>query len=148
MPWTTPSTVVPGQTATAALWNEQVRDNMSDLDTRMNTAVQLVAEEITTLDGNGSIALGSTTTVAYLNGVGAADVNGASAPPRNPWFLGVVNITSNVATLKHEDATETTPAKRFILPDDTDLPLGLGDGVIFLYVSVPVGARWVSMVVG
>lgn len=146
MAWNAPVTVVAGQVATAALWNAQVRDNMLDLDTRMNTAVQLAAQQITGLDGNGSLVLNATTTVVYLNGVGAADVNGATVPARNPWFLVVVNITSNVATLKHEDATETTPGKRFILPGDTDFPLGLGDGLLLIYVSVPIGARWVSIV--
>jgi len=37
MAWTTPATAVAGSTAlTAAFWNEQVRDNVTDLDTRVN----------------------------------------------------------------------------------------------------------------
>lgn len=146
MAWTTPRTWVPGEVVTAAQLNTHLRDNLSDLDSRMNTAVQLVQETETGVDGNGSLVLAATTTVVVLNISSAIDVNGATVPVRSPWMLTVVNVTSNIETLKHEDATETTPAKRFILPGDTDLALGLGDGVFFMYITVPLGARWVSVV--
>jgi hypothetical protein len=144
--WTTPRTWVAGEIVTASLMNLHVRDNLVDLDSRMDLAVQEVQEEVTGLDGNGSIALTTECTTVVLNGAGTADVNGISAPVRSPWQLAVVNITSNVATLKHEDATEPTPAKRFRLPGDTDLALSLGEGVTFKYISVPAGARWVAVV--
>lgn len=35
MAWTTPSTVVAGQTLSASFWNQQVRDNLTDLDSRV-----------------------------------------------------------------------------------------------------------------
>jgi hypothetical protein len=144
--WTTPRTWVAGEIVTAAQMNLHVRDNLVDLDLRMDTAVQELQEEVTSLDGNGSIVLTTEATSIVLNGAGTADVNGMSVPVRAPWQASVINITSNVATLKHEDATEPTPAKRFRLPGDTDLALSLGEGVTFKYISVPAGARWVAVV--
>jgi len=126
--------------------NLHVRDNLLDLHSRMNTAVQLVQETETALDGNGSLVLAATTTVSVLDLGSALDVNGATVPARSPWQLAVVNVNSNIQTLKHEDATETTPAKRFILPNSADFAMGLGDGVFFMYITVPLGARWVSVV--
>jgi hypothetical protein len=38
MAWTTPSTVVAGQTLSAAFWNEQVRDNLNELSEPFATA--------------------------------------------------------------------------------------------------------------
>lgn len=146
MAWTTPRTWVAGEIVTAALMNVHVRDNLDDLNDRMDLAVQEVQEEVTTLDGNGSIAFSTEATTIVLNGAGAADVNGMSIPPRAPWQMVIVNVTASTATLKHEDGTETTPAKRFILPNDTDLGLGLGDGLLLKYISVALGARWVSVV--
>lgn len=128
----------PGYVVTAANWNELVA--------AINAAVPKLQETVTTLDGNGSIVLTTAATHVVLNGVGAADVNGMTVPERTPWDIAIVNTTSNTATLKHEDATEPTPAKRFRLPGDTDLALGLGQGVLLTYISVPAGARWVAIV--
>ena len=128
----------PGHVVTAAEWNELVAG--------INAAVPKLQETVTTLDGNGSIVLTTAATHVVLNGVGAADVNGMTVPERTPWDIKIVNVTSNTATLKHEDTTEPTPAKRFRLPGDTDLALGLGEGITLTYISVPAGARWVSVV--
>lgn len=146
MAWTTPRTWTPGEIVTASIMNTHVRDNLDDLDNRMDTAVQLVQETETGLDGNGSLVLATTTTVVVLNIGSANDINGATVPVRAPWMLGVVNVTSNIQTLKNEDATEPTAAKRLILPNAADFPMDLADGILFFYISVPVGARWVSMV--
>ena len=146
MPWTTPRTWTPGEIVTAAMMNAHVRDNLDDHASRMGTAVHLVQETETTLDGNGSLVLLATTTVSLLDSAASVDVNGATVPSRSPWQLAIININTGVQTLKHEDATEPTPAKRFRLPGDTDYVLNLGEGVFFTYVSVPVGARWVSVV--
>lgn len=128
----------PGYVVTAADWNELVN--------AINAAVPKLQEEVTGLDGNGSIVLTTAATHVVLNGAGTADVNGMTVPERTPWDVAIVNVTANVATLKHEDATEPTPAKRFRLPGDTDLALGLGQGVLLTYISVPAGARWVAVV--
>lgn len=138
MPFTVLPTQVAGYVVTAADWNALIG--------AVNATVQRFMETVTALDGNGSVAPTTNPSVLLLNGVGAADVNGCTVPIQNPWFMCVINITSNVATLKHEDATEPTPAKRFRLPGDTDLALGLGQGVTLVYISVPVGARWVAVV--
>lgn len=143
--WTTPRTWVAGEIVTASMMNVHVRDNLVDLDSRMDTAVQELVETETSLDANGSIVLTTEATTVVLNGAGTADVNGMTVPVRSPWSICIINVTVNVATLKHEDSTEPTPAKRFRLPNDTDYALGLGDGIALKYISVPAGARWVSI---
>lgn len=137
-----PYTVLPTQSTlhvvTTAEWNAVIG--------AVNASVQRFSETVTTLDGNGSVAPTTSPTVLLLDGVGAADVNGCTVPAANPWIMHVINVSADTATLKHEDATEPTPAKRFRLPGDTDLALALGQGVTLVYISVPVGARWVAVV--
>ena len=58
----------------------------------------------------------------------------------------VINISPHAITLKYESLSETTPAKRFILPGGVDRTLTLGQGLTFVYVSVPIGARWCAVV--
>lgn len=128
----------PGHVVTAAEWNELVAG--------INSAVPKLQEEITALDGNGSIAVTTEATHLVLNGIGASDVNGMTVPIRTPWDMMIVNVSASTATLKHEDATEPTPAKRFRLPGNTDLTLAQGQGVLLTYITVPVGARWCSVV--
>lgn len=146
MAWTTPRTWTPGETVTASMMNVHVRDNLSDLNTRMNSAPQLSQETLTTVDGNGSLVLAATTTVAVLNMGGAQDINGATVPPRSPWSLALVNVNGNIQTIKNEDATEPTQAKRIITPNNADFLMGLADGLLMYYITVPAGARWVSVV--
>ena len=65
MPWTTPVTVNTGQTISAALWNEQIRDNLADLRSYQNR----YAEYRRTA---GNITLTGTTTWGSLTTIGTA----------------------------------------------------------------------------
>jgi hypothetical protein len=145
MPWTTPSTVVPGQVATAALWNSEVGANLIDLDSRLDLAQQLDQETLSP-SGSGSLGQATDTSVLLLDPSGAYDFYGAEVPARAPFAMEILNISGNNVTLKHESLSEATPAKRFRLPGLTDLVIGQGNGVRLLYISVPVGARWCSVV--
>ncbi|MEX2267243.1 MAG: hypothetical protein WEA75_01015 [Acidimicrobiia bacterium] len=63
MTWVAPSTVTPGQVATAALWNEQVRDNMkvgrdSGRTSRTSGNITVNSTTWTNLDNNLDITLG------------------------------------------------------------------------------------------
>lgn len=145
MAWTTPRTWVAGEVVTASIMNTHVRDNLDDLDTRMDTAPQL-AQATETITAAGSLANASNVTVLLLDLNAAYDIYGCAVPPRSPWQLAVVNITANNATLKHESGSEGTPAKRFYLVAAGDVVLSLGEGILLLYISVPAGARWVSLV--
>lgn len=145
MAWTTPRTWVAGEVVTASIMNTHVRDNLSDLDTRVQTAPQL-AQATETVTASGSLLNASNVTVLLLDLNAAYDLYGCALPPRSPWQLYIVNITANNATLKHESGSEATPAKRFYLVAAGDLVLSLGEGTTLLYISVPLGARWVSVV--
>jgi hypothetical protein len=112
----------------------------------VNRASPSLQQTVTSLDANGSIQLTTgEETDLVLDGIGAVDVNGCSVPDRSPWPLHIVNVSVSVATLKHEDTTEPTPAKRFLLPGGANYTLGLGEGILLRYVSVPLGARWTSV---
>lgn len=126
-----------GTRITAAMWNELVD--------AINRSAPSLLQTVSALDGNGSIVLttGEETDV-ILNGIGAVDVNGCTVPDRAPWPLYVINVSASTCTLKHEDTSEPTPAKRFLLPGGTDYTLALGQGLSLRYVSAPVGARWVA----
>jgi hypothetical protein len=127
-----------GTVITAAMWNEMVD--------AINRAAPSLQQTVSSLDVNGSIVLTTgEETDLVLDGIGAVDVNGCSVPDRSPWPIYIINVTASTATLKHEDATETTPAKRFLLPGGTDYTLGLGEGILLRYMSVPAGARWASV---
>jgi hypothetical protein len=130
-----------GQILTAAEYNAIIG--------AVNACPPSLEVTVTTLDGNGSLVL-PTGEETDLNleaaGGGTFDVNGCSAPVRSPWPLYIVVISNDTVTLKHEDLTEPTPAKRFRLPGNTDLVLTQGKGVTLRYKSVPVGARWVAVV--
>ncbi len=145
MPWTTPRTWVAGEVVTAAIMNTHVRDNLSDLHSRMNITPQLVqgSEAIT---AHGSLVNASNFTVLLLEPTGAYNLYGCAVPPRSPWAMYLVNLSSNVVTLKHESGSEATPAKRFYLIAAGDVALSLAEGLLVLYVSVPAGARWVGVV--
>jgi hypothetical protein len=55
MAWTTPGTAVAGDVLTAAFWNSNVRDNISDLDTRVTNdgLVFISATTLTTVGTSG-----------------------------------------------------------------------------------------------
>ena len=146
MAFTAVATVAPGEVYTASAYNLYIRDNMADLDARMNTALQLAEQTITGLDGNGSIAKDDAATCVLFDAAATADINGCSVPTRSPWWMSLVNISTGVKTLKHENGTEPTPAKRFYLAGLGDVPLDVGQGILLQYVSAPVGARWVSII--
>lgn len=119
-------------------------EDWNQLVDALNRAAPALLQTVSALDGNGSIVLttGEETDV-ILNGIGAVDVNGCTVPARSPWPLYLVNVSASTCTFKHEDLSEPTPAKRFLLPGGTDYPLALGQGISLRYVSAPVGARWV-----
>jgi hypothetical protein len=145
MAWTTPRTWVAGEVVTASQMNTHVRDNLADLDARVNITPQ-ITQATETITANGSLVNASGVTVLLLDPTAARDIYGCAVPPRSPWVLYIVNITSNNATLKHESGSEATPAKRFFLVAAGDVVLSLGEGIALLYISVPAGARWVSVV--
>lgn len=122
--------------------------NWNELADAVNRAAPALEVTIGSLDGNGSISLptGEETDINLAVSAGTMDVNGCSVPDRYPWPLYIVITDAGTYTLKHEDATETTPAKRFRLPGNTDLVLTIGMGVLLRYKSVPVGARWCAVV--
>lgn len=129
----------PGHKVTAAEWNDVIG--------AVNSAPPSLEVTVSSLDGNGSIVLptGEETDLNLDAGGSPADVNGCTAPGRSPWPLYLINIGTGTVTIKHEDSTEPTPAKRFRCPANTDLTLALGEGAYFRYKSVPVGARWVCV---
>jgi hypothetical protein len=133
-----------GHVVTESDWNDHV-DAINDLNTRLNLTPQL-AQETVAVGANGSVAQDPDTTVLLLNPSGAYDVYGAAVPTRAPWQMSVINIGASNITLKDEDATEGTPAKRLFLPNGTDLVLQPGQGLTFCYISIPIGARWVAVV--
>lgn len=145
MAWTTPRTWVAGEVVTASIMNTHVRDNLIDLDDRADLTQQFVQEDIS-LTASGSLAPAADTTVITIDANGAYSVYGMSVPARSPWAIDIVSIYSGNTTLEHESGSEATPAKRFYLPASGSVVLSIGEGVRFLYISVPVGARWVSMI--
>lgn len=145
MAYVAPVTVSPGQIATASLWNQDVRDNVADLNSRMNLSTQL-SGAILTVTGSGSLTNSGNATVLMLDLNGAYNIYGLALPPRDPFAVYIVNISANAATLKHESGSEATPSKRFFLPASTDLVLNTGEGTTLLHVSPPVGTRWLSVV--
>lgn len=149
MAYVTPVTVAPGEIWTASQHNQDVRDNVIDLNARMNTALKMVEETITSLDGNGSVTLANNAATCVLfDAASTVDVNGCEIPDVDPFWRSFVNVSTGIKTMKHEDATEPTPAKRFFLPGGTDIPLDLGQGILLQYVSVPLGARWCGVTLG
>jgi hypothetical protein len=134
-----------GYVVTASDWNDDIVANLNDLNTRMNLASQLTQETVA-VGANGSVAQDPDTTVLLLNPSGAYDIYGAAVPTRAPWEMKVINIGASNVTLKDEDATEGTPAKRLFLPNGLDLVLQPGQGLTFCYISIPIGARWVAVV--
>jgi hypothetical protein len=132
-----------GEIVTAAEYNAIIA--------AINRCPPMLEVTITSIDGNGSLVLptGEETDV-NLDGAGveSATVNGCSVPDLAPWPLRVVNVSGTSITLVHEAGAEPTPAKRFQLPNDTNLVLLQGDGVIFSYRSVPQGARWCALTKG
>jgi hypothetical protein len=53
MAWTTPGTAVAGEVLTAAFWNEQVRDNLADVDSRVRQ-LRTVAKNRVAVNSTGS----------------------------------------------------------------------------------------------
>ena len=143
MPWTTPRTWVAGEVVTAAIMNVHVRDNLSDLDSRVTISQQFVQEDLAP-SGSGSIAIADDTTVLTLTPTGNYDYYGMDVPVSDPWAVEIINTSANTVTLKHESGSEATPAKRFFLPASGDLVLSLGEACRLLYISVAAGARWVA----
>jgi hypothetical protein len=130
-----------GHIVTAVEWNDVV--------SAINSCPPSLEITVSSLDANGSIVLptGEETDCNLDGGGGGSiDVNGISVPARAPWPMYLVVISNDTVTLKHEDTTETTPAKRLFLPGATDLVLTLGKGVTLRYKSAPIGARWVAVV--
>ena len=126
-----------GTVITAAMWNELV-----DAINRSMPSLQQTPS-VTALDANGSIVMTTGEETHITLDIGAAvDVNGMTVPDRSPWMVYVLNVNATAVTLKHEDTTETTPAKRLLLPGATDFSLPLGQGILLHYISVPAGARW------
>lgn len=127
-------TQVDGFIVTAAVWN----DVINTINRR-----GFLEQEVVALDANGSIALttGEETHIE-LNIGSVVDINGCSVPDRTPWRIYVVNTNPNTVTLKHEDATEPTPAKRFLLPNSADFSMPIGQGILLEAVDAPIGARW------
>lgn len=144
MAYVAPQTVAPGQVATASLWNQDVRDNVADLNSRMNLATQL-DDDTETILANKTLLNANAATVLLLSPDAARDVWGIALPPRDPFAIYLVNITGNNATLKHESGSEATPSKRFFLPNSADLVLGPGEGTTVLHVTPPIGTRWVAV---
>jgi hypothetical protein len=88
MAFTTPGTAVAGEVLTAAFWNEQVRDNISDLDTRAN-AVGLVLVNATTLTATTAVDIDGVFTSTYAN---YKVIIGAS----HTASAGVVNVSAQL----------------------------------------------------
>lgn len=131
-------TQVNGFIVTEVEWNELID--------AVNRAGPKLAQTVTAVDGNGSIALttGEETHV-ILNINSSIDINGMSVPDRFPWSIYLVNVDlTDTLTLKNEDPTEPTPAKRLLLPGATDFSMPPGQGILLEYISVPIGARWCS----
>lgn len=137
-------TQVAGHVVTASEWNAVIA--------AINKCPPSLEVTLSSLDGNGSLVLptGEETDVNLDGGGGGGsiDVNGCTVPVRSPWPMFFVVVSDNTIVIKHEDATEPTPAKRFRCPGDVDLSLTLGQGVMFRYKSVPAGARWVAVTMG
>lgn len=147
MAWTTPRTWVAGEVVTAAIMNQHVRDNLSDLDARVNVTPQ-IDDDIETVAANKTLVNTNDATVLMLDVTGAArDVWGVELPPREPYQVQLINISGNNAVLKHESGSEATPSKRFFLPGGADLTLTPGAGTTLLHVNPPIGTRWVSVTV-
>lgn len=146
MAWSTPITWLANQIVTAAQMNASVSDNLVDLDTRVKNSQQFVQEDIT-MGADGLLPVTPGTTVVALNAsIGDLEVTGIAAPsPVRPLAIEIVSVYTGNITIKH-DSSATVAGNRFFLPGVGDLVLSQGGGVRFLYVSVPVGARWVSMI--
>ena len=135
-----------GYLVTAADWNADLVANVNDLNTRVLLAPQLTQELLVPASG-ASFAQNPNTTVLLLNHGGVvAAAWGAVVPTRAPWVMYMINISPYAITLINESGSEATPAKRFILPGGVDRTLTLGQGLTFVYVSVPIGARWCAVV--
>lgn len=132
-----------GVVVDAPEWNQLVA--------KINACPPGLEVTVTTLDANGSLVMptGEETDLNLdATAGGNADVNGCTVPARAPWPLYLVLISNHTITLKHEDSTEPTPAKRFRLPGNADVVLTLGEGITLRYKSTPAGARWVAVTKG
>jgi hypothetical protein len=143
--WTAPRTWVAGEVVTAALMNTHVRDNLIDLDSRVDLAQQLVQESITvTASGRLTPAAGSS--VLVLDSTGAYTLYGMSVPASAPFAIDIINVSANNLIVAHESGSEATPACRFYNVAGGSVTLSLGEGIRLLYITVAAGSRWVSMI--
>lgn len=90
--------------------------------------------------------------VMFLTSDGARTVTGLAVPPdtsqagpiSDPWIpvRFLINVGSENITLSHED-TNSSPANRFSMSDETDLVLAPNAGVVLVY-DYQITARWHS----
>jgi hypothetical protein len=114
MPWTNPGTAVAGDVLTAAFWNEQVRDNLTEL----NTPSHIVAAGTTA--ATGVISTDLTYDAASITLTAGKWLVRACVGAKNTGSVDsqTVGIWNNTAAAIVADSTgiQSVPGTSFVLP--------------------------------
>ena len=150
MAYVTPITWTTGQTVTAAEMNQDVRDNVSEVYSRVNTKTMMITlvYEDEALTANDSTPIKTITIPASLNGANLTDADAAIYTVGSAGLTTVriynvtdaVNVLSTNITIDAGERTSYTAATPPVINTTYD-DVATGDRLAFYVKTIGTGAK-------